>query len=175
LAARKEHLVNSCVVTVIVPMVIDTVGVKTDRPLAMLDMYGTPYTRALRGWRRNRRVSRNAPIGGLRSQLRVDLGCLDSPLLGWSTIRGLPRQLHQHPHPAARPGESVRSRDAPPHPAPTFTCPHVLASLTDCSPSDSPTDTGRPIPARLSHPVGLRADQAIAPDEAGGSLTGNHR
>jgi hypothetical protein len=28
-------------------MVIDTVGVKTDRPLAMLDMYGTPYTRAL--------------------------------------------------------------------------------------------------------------------------------
>jgi hypothetical protein len=28
-------------------LVIDTVGVKTDRPLAMLDMYGTPYTRAL--------------------------------------------------------------------------------------------------------------------------------
>jgi hypothetical protein len=47
LAARKEHLVNSCVVTVIVPMVIDTVGVETDRPLAMLDMYGTPYARAL--------------------------------------------------------------------------------------------------------------------------------
>jgi hypothetical protein len=47
LAARKEHLVNSCVVAVIVPMVIDTVGVKTDRPLAMLDMYGAPYTRAL--------------------------------------------------------------------------------------------------------------------------------
>jgi hypothetical protein len=28
-------------------LVIDTVGVKTDRPLAMLDMYGTPYTPAL--------------------------------------------------------------------------------------------------------------------------------
>jgi hypothetical protein len=28
-------------------LVIDTVGVKTDRPLAMLDMYGTPYSRAL--------------------------------------------------------------------------------------------------------------------------------
>jgi hypothetical protein len=28
-------------------LVIDTVGVKTDRPLAMLDMYGTPYTQAL--------------------------------------------------------------------------------------------------------------------------------
>ena len=26
---------------------IDTVGVKSDRPLAMLDMYGTPYTPAL--------------------------------------------------------------------------------------------------------------------------------
>jgi hypothetical protein len=28
-------------------LVIDTVGVKTDRPLAMLDMYGTPYSQAL--------------------------------------------------------------------------------------------------------------------------------
>jgi hypothetical protein len=28
-------------------LVIDTVGVKIDRPLAMLDMYGTPYTPAL--------------------------------------------------------------------------------------------------------------------------------
>jgi hypothetical protein len=27
--------------------VIDTVGVKTDRPFAMLDMYGTPYSQAL--------------------------------------------------------------------------------------------------------------------------------
>jgi hypothetical protein len=28
-------------------LVIDTVGVKTDRPFAMLDMYGTPYSQAL--------------------------------------------------------------------------------------------------------------------------------
>jgi hypothetical protein len=28
-------------------LVIDTVGIKTDRPHAMLDMYGTPYSRAL--------------------------------------------------------------------------------------------------------------------------------
>jgi hypothetical protein len=28
-------------------LVIDTVGVKTDRPLAMLDFFGTPYTQAL--------------------------------------------------------------------------------------------------------------------------------
>jgi hypothetical protein len=28
-------------------LVVDTVGIKTDRPFAMIDMYGTPYTRAL--------------------------------------------------------------------------------------------------------------------------------
>jgi hypothetical protein len=28
-------------------LVIDTIGVRTDRPFAMADMYGTPYTRAL--------------------------------------------------------------------------------------------------------------------------------
>ena len=28
-------------------LVIDTVGIKTDRPVAMLDLYGTPYTKAL--------------------------------------------------------------------------------------------------------------------------------
>ena len=28
-------------------LVIDTVGIKADRPFAMVDMYGTPYTRAL--------------------------------------------------------------------------------------------------------------------------------
>jgi hypothetical protein len=27
--------------------VIDTVGVRTDRPFAMVDMYGTPYTEAV--------------------------------------------------------------------------------------------------------------------------------
>src|SRR5215470_17417532 len=28
-------------------LVIDTVAIKTDRPVAMLDLYGTPYTKAL--------------------------------------------------------------------------------------------------------------------------------
>jgi hypothetical protein len=28
-------------------LVIDTVGIKSDRPFAMVDMYGTPYTKAL--------------------------------------------------------------------------------------------------------------------------------
>jgi hypothetical protein len=65
LAARKAHLVNSCVVAVIVPMVIDTVGVKTDRPLAMLDMYGTPYTRALHVVERYRLLDYEAAREGL--------------------------------------------------------------------------------------------------------------
>jgi hypothetical protein len=28
-------------------LVIDTIGIKTDRPFAMVDWYGTPYTEAL--------------------------------------------------------------------------------------------------------------------------------
>jgi hypothetical protein len=37
-------------------LVIDTVGVKTDRPFAMVDMYGTPYSSALRVVERYRMV-----------------------------------------------------------------------------------------------------------------------
>ena len=37
-------------------LVIDTVGVKTDRPFAMVDMYGTPYSPALRVVERYRMV-----------------------------------------------------------------------------------------------------------------------
>jgi hypothetical protein len=36
-------------------LVIDTVGIKADRPFAMVDQYGTPYTQALRPL--DRRVS----------------------------------------------------------------------------------------------------------------------
>jgi hypothetical protein len=46
-------------------MVIDTVGVKTDRPLAMLDMYGTPYTRALHVVERYRLLDYEAAREGL--------------------------------------------------------------------------------------------------------------
>ena len=31
-------------------LVIDTVGTKTDRPFAMIDLYGTPYTERLCTW-----------------------------------------------------------------------------------------------------------------------------
>jgi hypothetical protein len=46
-------------------LVIDTVGVKTDRPLAMLDMYGTPYTPALHVVERYRLLDYEAAREGL--------------------------------------------------------------------------------------------------------------
>jgi hypothetical protein len=46
-------------------LVIDTVGVKADRPLAMLDMYGTPYTRALHVVERYRLMDYEAAKEGL--------------------------------------------------------------------------------------------------------------
>src|ERR1700739_780213 len=46
-------------------LVIDTVGVKTDRPLAMLDMYGTPYNRALHVVERYRLLDYEAARDGL--------------------------------------------------------------------------------------------------------------
>ena len=49
-------------------MVIDTVGVKTDRPLAMLDMYGTPYTRALHVVERYRLLDYEAAREELRTR-----------------------------------------------------------------------------------------------------------
>jgi hypothetical protein len=30
-------------------LVIDTVGIRTDRPHAMIDLFGTPFTEKLRG------------------------------------------------------------------------------------------------------------------------------
>jgi hypothetical protein len=41
-------------------LVIDTVGIKTDRPFAMVDIYGTPYTQALHVVERYRLVDFDA-------------------------------------------------------------------------------------------------------------------
>jgi hypothetical protein len=46
-------------------LVIDTVGVKTDRPLAMLDVYGTPYSQALHVVERYRLLDYEAAREGL--------------------------------------------------------------------------------------------------------------
>jgi hypothetical protein len=46
-------------------LVIDTVGVRTDRPFAMVDMYGTPYTKALHVVERYRLIDYEAAKEGL--------------------------------------------------------------------------------------------------------------
>jgi hypothetical protein len=47
-------------------LVIDTVGTKTDRPFAMLDLYGTPYTKALHVVERYRLISYEEAQEGLQ-------------------------------------------------------------------------------------------------------------
>ena len=93
MAARKEHLVNSYVVAVIVPMVIDTVGFKTDRPLAMLDMYGTPYTRALHVVERYRLLDYEAAREELERDAKESLVIPNTSMQRDPTYRGKYLQL----------------------------------------------------------------------------------
>lgn len=51
-------------------LVIDTVGVRTDRPFAMVDMYGTPYTPALHVVERYRLLDYEAARDGLERAAR---------------------------------------------------------------------------------------------------------
>jgi hypothetical protein len=51
-------------------LVIDTVGVKTDRPFAMVDLYGTPYTQALHVVERYRLLDYEAAKEGLERNAR---------------------------------------------------------------------------------------------------------
>ena len=46
-------------------LVIDTVGIKTDRPFAMIDWYGTPYTNTLHVLERYRLIDYEAAKEGL--------------------------------------------------------------------------------------------------------------
>src|SRR5882762_710313 len=46
-------------------LVIDTVGIKTDRPFAMIDLFGTPYTEKLHVVERYRLVDHEAAKGTL--------------------------------------------------------------------------------------------------------------
>jgi hypothetical protein len=50
-------------------LVIDTVGVKTERPFAMLDMYGTPYSAALHVVERYRMVDQDEAQAALKRNL----------------------------------------------------------------------------------------------------------
>jgi hypothetical protein len=54
-------------------LVVDTVGVRTDRPLAMVDMYGTPYSAALHVVERYRLLGYEAAKEGLDRDARENL------------------------------------------------------------------------------------------------------
>ena len=54
-------------------LVIDTVGTKTDRPLAMIDLYGTPYTKALHVVERYRLLDYEAAKEGLERDAKENL------------------------------------------------------------------------------------------------------
>ena len=51
-------------------LVIDTVGTKTDRPYEMLDLYGTPYTKALHVVERYRLIDYDAAKSGLEQDAK---------------------------------------------------------------------------------------------------------
>jgi hypothetical protein len=54
-------------------LVIDTVGTKTDRPFAMIDLYGTPYTKALHVVERYRLLDYEAAKEGLERDAKENL------------------------------------------------------------------------------------------------------
>src|SRR6266481_3236586 len=54
-------------------LVIDTVGTRTDRPFAMLDLYGTPYTKALHVVERYRLIDYEAAKEGLERDRKENL------------------------------------------------------------------------------------------------------
>jgi len=72
-------------------LVIDTVGTKTERPFAMLDLYGTPYTRALHVVERYRLLDYEAAKEGLQRDAKENThpgGIMDR------NYRGKHLQLH---------------------------------------------------------------------------------
>jgi hypothetical protein len=62
-------------------LVVDTVGIKTDRPYAMIDLYGTPYTGALHMIERYRLIDYDEAKEGIerdkKENMRVAAGRLD--------------------------------------------------------------------------------------------------
>ena len=62
-------------------LVIDTVGIKADRPFAMLDLYGTPYTKALHMVERYRLIDYEEAKDGLerdrKENFRAGVGTID--------------------------------------------------------------------------------------------------
>jgi hypothetical protein len=67
-------------------LVIDTVGIETDRPLAMVDLFGTPYTEALHVVERYRLIDYEAAKEGLerdtKENFQLDVGWIDRTYKG---------------------------------------------------------------------------------------------
>ena len=73
---------------------IDTVGVKTDRPFAMVDMYGTPYSPALHVMERYRMVDYEEAQAARGAQLKENTRVPDTA--SDLTYRGKRLQLVFH-------------------------------------------------------------------------------
>jgi hypothetical protein len=77
-------------------LVIDTVGIKADRPFAMVDWYGTPYTQALHVVERYRLLDYEAAKGALERDAKEIFQLLqvgDAPLRADPNYRGKHLQL----------------------------------------------------------------------------------
>ena len=76
-------------------LVIDTVGIRTDRPFAMADWFGTPYTGALHVVERYRLLDYEAVKEALERNAKenLDFGRADSPLRIDPSYRGKHLQL----------------------------------------------------------------------------------
>jgi hypothetical protein len=76
-------------------LVVDTVGIKSMRPLAMVDIYGTPYTDALHVVERYRRVDYETALEAERRTKKenVNIPTNDSGLIVDSNYKGKALQL----------------------------------------------------------------------------------
>jgi hypothetical protein len=76
-------------------LVIDTVAVKNERPFAMIDMFGTPYTKALHVVERYRLLDYEAAKDGLERDAKENFNLQRSPL-GSVTVHVDPNYRGKH-------------------------------------------------------------------------------
>jgi hypothetical protein len=74
-------------------LVIDTVGIKTERPVAMVDWFGTPYTEALHVVERYRLLDYEAAKEGLERDAKENFQAGAAPVRGDPNYRGKHLQL----------------------------------------------------------------------------------
>jgi len=74
-------------------LVIDTIGIKTARPFAMVDQFGTPFTDALHVVERYRLLDYEAAKEGLERDVKENLQIGDAPLPRDPNYRGKHLQL----------------------------------------------------------------------------------